>query len=325
MRNTPCRGVRSCGILAEMRTGESRIPAGARWKRVLTGAVAVICLLWIARVGFWAVADRQGVQRLGHALNVSSVLTGVVVGIASLAVSWLSYRANHRERATAVSLSETADEFALAVRRQWEAEGRVRRLYAPYALPVSWRPAEAGLVEEWPRPGDRGVSLPDPAELLDTARFPTPTSLRAHRHTGFVPAAYRPRPDRPERRPAARAEATLAFLAHHLEVSSAVDLLLHRHQEHAGGLAGLRAAVRLGTCSEDVVALGGPKGRPGGRPCSHRLRAISLPAPTGSAAAAGQPPHSTPPGSPLPDDRRPLPRLEQWDELLSLRWKESLS
>nr|WSZ12074.1 hypothetical protein OH837_01405 [Streptomyces canus] len=32
-------------------------------------------------------------------------------------------------------------------------------------------------------------------------------------------------------------------------------LLLHRHQQDADVLAGLRAAVELGTCGDDVVAL----------------------------------------------------------------------
>lgn len=56
-------------------------------------------------------------------------------------------------------------------------------------------------------------------------------------------------------------------------------LLLHRHQQHADVIAGLRAAVALGTCSEDVVALEAPQGRPGGRPGAHRHRGVAVTAP----------------------------------------------
>ncbi|MDX2546864.1 Mu transposase domain-containing protein [Streptomyces sp. WI04-05B] len=103
-------------------------------------------------------------------------------------------------------------------------------------------------------------------------------------------------------------------------------LLLHRHQQHADVIAGLRAAVALGTCSEDVVALEARKAaQAAGR------------APTVTAASPS--PHRTEPpdpelpqvshltprrlARPLPEDARPLPRLEQWDELLHLHRKES--
>ncbi|AXE25436.1 XRE family transcriptional regulator [Streptomyces globosus] len=65
----------------------------------------------------------------------------------------------------------------------------------------------------------------DPAELLDTSRFPSAKSLDEHLLAGFVPAVYRRRaPERDAagfqpRAPyadAARAERRLGFLAHHL-------------------------------------------------------------------------------------------------------------
>ncbi|MEU9233906.1 helix-turn-helix transcriptional regulator [Streptomyces subrutilus] len=65
----------------------------------------------------------------------------------------------------------------------------------------------------------------DPAELLDTARFPSVKSLDEHLLAGFVPAVYRRRaPERDAaghqpRTPyadAARAERRLGYLAHHL-------------------------------------------------------------------------------------------------------------
>ncbi|TXC95232.1 NACHT domain-containing protein [Streptomyces sp. ISID311] len=66
----------------------------------------------------------------------------MAVGLASLAVSWLGYRAGRRQHASGLPLNGIVDELALAVRAQWEAEARTRRLNDPYPLPVSWAPAE---------------------------------------------------------------------------------------------------------------------------------------------------------------------------------------
>ncbi|MFD9515046.1 NACHT domain-containing protein [Streptomyces mirabilis] len=74
---------------------------------------------------------------------------GLVVGVASLWMSWLGYRADRREHADSLGLTAMTDELALAVRTQWQAEARVRRLDEPYALAVPWRPAHADLVEPW--------------------------------------------------------------------------------------------------------------------------------------------------------------------------------
>jgi hypothetical protein len=73
----------------------------------------------------------------------------LVVGVASLCVSWLGYRADRREQADSLGLAAMTDELALAVRTQWQAEARVRRLDEPYPLPVPWRPVPADPVEPW--------------------------------------------------------------------------------------------------------------------------------------------------------------------------------
>lgn len=100
-------------------------------------------------------------------------------------------------------------------------------------------------------------------------------------------------------------------------------LLLHRHQQHADVVAGLRAALAAGTVNTDVVALEARKAaQQAGR------------APTVSAdRPAPRPPEPVLPqvtpltprrlARDLPVDQRPLPRLEQWDELLKLRRKDS--
>ncbi|WP_051833036.1 NACHT domain-containing protein [Streptomyces sp. NRRL S-646] len=84
-----------------------------------------------------------------HLLGVASTAVGLVVGVASLYMSWLGYKADRREKADSLGLTAMTDELAFAVRTQWQAEARVRRLEEPYALPVPWRPARDDVVEPW--------------------------------------------------------------------------------------------------------------------------------------------------------------------------------
>lgn len=102
-------------------------------------------------------------------------------------------------------------------------------------------------------------------------------------------------------------------------------LLLHRHLEHADVRAGLRAAITLGSCSEDVIALEARKAAQLAR------RAPTVTAPQPFPRPPEAPEEEVPQVShltarrlagPLPDDHRPPPALEQWDELLHLRRKE---
>ncbi|MFH9249406.1 Mu transposase domain-containing protein [Streptomyces lydicus] len=103
-------------------------------------------------------------------------------------------------------------------------------------------------------------------------------------------------------------------------------LLLHRHQQHADVIAGLRAAVELRSCSEDVVAL---DARKAAQAAGRTPTVTADPAPSGPFEPPGpqlpQVSHLTAHrlAGPLPEDARPLPRLEQWDELLHLRRKDS--
>jgi hypothetical protein len=69
------------------------------------------------------------------------------------------------------------------------------------------------------RPGEPAGVLPDPAELCDTARFPTREAVELHLFDGFLAAAYRRHPD-PARRCPWEPEAArrwLVFVARHLE------------------------------------------------------------------------------------------------------------
>ncbi|MEJ8668653.1 hypothetical protein WKI71_09350 [Streptomyces sp. MS1.AVA.1] len=71
-------------------------------------------------------------------------------------LAWSAYRADRAEAASAATdPAVVADRLAVAVRRQWEAEARARRLADPYPLPVSWRGADADLAEVTAGPAGR--------------------------------------------------------------------------------------------------------------------------------------------------------------------------
>ncbi|WP_344518758.1 NACHT domain-containing protein [Streptomyces rectiviolaceus] len=111
----------------------------------LASACSGLAVLW------WMADQLRGpLDKLTEVLGVGVGALGVIVGAAALAVSWLGYRADRREYAVGLPVGGFADALALAVRDQWEAEARLRRLNDPYPLPVSWRPADASLVEPWP-------------------------------------------------------------------------------------------------------------------------------------------------------------------------------
>ena len=54
-----------------------------------------------------------------------------------------------RDNRDVLSLSQIADQLAIVVGAQWEAEAAIRRLNDPYPLPVSWAPADADLADTW--------------------------------------------------------------------------------------------------------------------------------------------------------------------------------
>ena len=46
-------------------------------------------------------------------------------------------------------MAQVADQLAVAVGAQWNAEAAMRRLNDPYPLPVSWAAADASLTDSW--------------------------------------------------------------------------------------------------------------------------------------------------------------------------------
>jgi hypothetical protein len=89
------------------------------------------------------------------------VAAGVVVAVAAAVVAlgrvWTALRGRSGPAVSAVVLAPEvvlaaagmADEIAVAVRRQWEAEVQLRRVDDPYTIPVRWEAAEGFLVADW--------------------------------------------------------------------------------------------------------------------------------------------------------------------------------
>ncbi|MEW2085787.1 NACHT domain-containing protein [Streptomyces sp. NPDC005283] len=82
-------------------------------------------------------------------LGAAATATSLLPTLAPLFLSWVTFRASV-QRAAEQSLEEIAAQLAQAVKSQWDAETRVRRLNDPYPLAVSWEAAPEGLVETWP-------------------------------------------------------------------------------------------------------------------------------------------------------------------------------
>ncbi|MEU5323867.1 NACHT domain-containing protein [Streptomyces sp. NPDC021056] len=83
-------------------------------------------------------------------LPVAATVTALLPTVGGIYLSWATFRNVGATRGTTGSdLAQTADQFAAEVRRQWTAELTARRITVPYALAVSWRPAEGAVSEPW--------------------------------------------------------------------------------------------------------------------------------------------------------------------------------
>jgi NACHT domain len=80
-----------------------------------------------------------------------AILVAVSLGLPTLWATWTAYRGPRRAgtTATGLNLGQVADQLAIAVGAQWEAEAAIRRLNDPYPLPVSWKAADASLTDAW--------------------------------------------------------------------------------------------------------------------------------------------------------------------------------
>lgn len=123
--------INASGIIAMKRSLPHR-------RRVGIGLVLVM----VAAVALWASSPHHN---LGPATGVAGALTS----LGMLYLAWQNFRTGRVEAAQKRTLTEIADELAIAVRRQWEDEATVRRLHDPQPLEVCWRAADADLLEDW--------------------------------------------------------------------------------------------------------------------------------------------------------------------------------
>ena len=82
-------------------------------------------------------------------LGVAATLVTMLVGggaPAALYLAWATYR-DSRSEGTPLTLAGIADQLAVAVAAQWEAEAGVRRLNDPYPLSVSWEAESVNLCD----------------------------------------------------------------------------------------------------------------------------------------------------------------------------------
>ncbi len=103
------------------------------------GSGASALVVWLVR--------RYGWTEASAIVTVAALPTGVLG-------TYLTLEARFRSSSGGAvggpaDLVGVAELLAVAVRRQWEAEAELHRLNEPYALPVRWRPASPGLVEDW--------------------------------------------------------------------------------------------------------------------------------------------------------------------------------
>jgi hypothetical protein len=91
--------------------------------------------------------------RRHHHLDVGAVtiLVSASLGLPVIWLTWAMYRDAKKSdtQAGGLTLPQVADQLAVAVGAQWEAEAAIRRLNDPYPLPVSWDPADASLTDDW--------------------------------------------------------------------------------------------------------------------------------------------------------------------------------
>ena len=82
---------------------------------------------------------------------VIAALVAASIGLSTLWLTWAALREAKRSGSCddGSDLGEVADQLAIAVGAQWEAEAAIRRLNDPYPLPVSWVAADASLTDSW--------------------------------------------------------------------------------------------------------------------------------------------------------------------------------
>ena len=84
-----------------------------------------------------------------YELSMPETVVALLPTLGASYMTWAQFRVARQEAADQLTLGQVADQLAVAVQTQWEAEARHRRLYDPHPLPVAWQPTELSLVEGW--------------------------------------------------------------------------------------------------------------------------------------------------------------------------------
>jgi hypothetical protein len=124
-----------------------------RWR--LTDILYVVLLLATA-------IGAIGLSRTAK-LNLAATVAALLPSVAPLFLAWRAFREDRSDLEQAVSKEDLLEQLALAVRRQWESEIRLRGVEDPYPLPISWRPAPPGLC-------DVSAGLPPTRDVRDSLR-----------------------------------------------------------------------------------------------------------------------------------------------------------
>jgi hypothetical protein len=166
-------------------------PGGRRWLAAVLRPAPVN--LVVASVLFllpWAVAY---VKVRHHHLDSGAVGLAATfsLGVPALWLAVAGYlEARRPEQASELTMAHAADQLAIAVGAQWEAEARVRRLNEPYPLPVSWDAADASLTDSWDslvRLACSGAGWPDPPSAGTWATGPDHLAGKDRELIGVLP------------------------------------------------------------------------------------------------------------------------------------------
>jgi hypothetical protein len=130
------------------RPGRRHLLASARHPARGDGLIALglFLLPWLALVQV-----RRHHLDAGTLVGVIAALAATGIGLSTLWLTWAALREAKRSAGSdrGVSLGKLADQLAMAVGAQWEAEAAIRRLNDPYPLPVSWTAADSSLTDSW--------------------------------------------------------------------------------------------------------------------------------------------------------------------------------
>ena len=106
-------------------------------------AAALLVLPWVIAL---ALAPR-------HHLDATAVtiLAAMSIPLSGLWIAWvtLAKGGGSGTSVSSLSMAQVADQLAVAVGAQWNAEAAIRRLNDPYPLPVSWAAADSSLTDSW--------------------------------------------------------------------------------------------------------------------------------------------------------------------------------